>query len=92
MGETSRTTDERDDAEGLGPEERLRAAARILARGIRRLLTSPPPPIAAAKTRFPTQEDQVEPLAQPVQRTENTEKAALPVVPSRALMTRTRSG
>ena len=81
MNETIRTTDERDDEEGLGPEERLRAAARILARGIRRLLTSTAPSIAGVKVPAPSP-----------QPPENTEKGALPVVPSRALMTRTRAG
>lgn len=71
MDETIRTTDEHDDEDGLSPEERLRVAAQILARAIRRLLTST-----------------TKPSPQP---TENTEKCDLPMVPRRALMTRTKA-
>ncbi len=77
MHETSDTDldDARDD---MSPQERLKAAAQIFARGIRRLLTmTTAGPAAGIRTPQPD---------------ENTEKGALPVVPSRALMTRTRAG
>jgi hypothetical protein len=72
--------DARDD---LAPEERLEAAAQLLARGIRRLLT---------RTTSTPGEDALAPPGQTLQLPVNTEKCALPVVPSRALMTRTRTG
>ena len=77
MHETS-DTDLDDARDELSPEERLKAAAQILARGIRRLLT-----------RAALAQEEAQPPSQPL---ENTEKVALPVVPSRALMTRTRAG
>jgi len=75
MNDAIRTTEEHDD---LAPDERRRAAAQILARGIRRLLTG-----AAL-----VQED-LQPSSQPL---ENMETVALPGVPSRALMTTTKAG
>lgn len=85
-------SDHDDARDELAPHERMKAAAQILARGIRRLLTSTAPPNASAKALLPAREAQSEPSALPSQPNENTEKGALPVVPSRALMTRTRAG
>ncbi|MBI4511496.1 MAG: hypothetical protein HY698_17820 [Deltaproteobacteria bacterium] len=69
-----------DPRDQLSPDDRLKAAAQILARGIRRLLTSTAPPIVGAKAPTP-----------PPQPPEYTETVALPVVPTRALM-RTKAG
>lgn len=82
MHETS-DTDLDDARDEMSPQERLEAAAQILARGIRRLLT---------KTTFAPGDDVLAPPGRTLQKPENTEKGALPVVPSRALMTRTRTG
>ncbi len=75
MDDVIRTTDEHDE---LSPDERRRAAAQILARGLRRLLTR------AALAR-----EDANPSSQPH---ENMEKVALPGVPNRALMTSTKAG
>lgn len=72
------------DGHDLAPEERIKAAAQILARGIRRLLTRTAPP--GAKAPLPAREGRFEPPAPSPQPAENTEKVALPGVPSRALM------
>jgi len=89
MDETTRTTCERDNEDELGPAERRKAAARILACGIRRLLTRastaagpavPPPP--------PREADAPGDVSAP---TGNQESVALPVVPRRALMSKTRA-
>lgn len=75
---------ERRDGDELGPEERRKAAAQILARGIRRLLTR--------VTAVPVADSWVSATSVAAsQLTENTEKGALPVVPNRALM-RTKAG
>ena len=84
MDETTKTISAPDDEDVLGPTERRKAAARILARGIRRLLTrAPSPDMSAAR------ESEMDGISAP---TGKPERDALPVIPRRALMARTRAG
>ncbi len=78
MDEKTRTTSQAEHEDELGPAERRKAAAQILARGIRRLLTR----VALAR-------EDAQSSSRPL---ENMEKVALPGVPSRALMTTTKAG
>lgn len=71
--------DDHDEEEELTPGERRKAAAQILARGIRRLFMA-----AAAKDASPD--------ASAPQPAVTTEKPDLPGVPSRALMASTKAG
>ncbi len=87
MNDAIRTADEHVKDDDLGPTERRRAVAKILACGIRRLLTSPSP--AAPRAPVPCLSETSGLLSEP---TGNQERVALPVVPSRALMAKTKAG
>jgi len=89
MGETTRTTGERDEEDELGPAERRKAAARILACGIRRLLTRPS--TAAGPTVPPTPPSRADAPGDVSGPAGNRESVALPVVPRRALMSKVRA-
>ena len=87
MNDTIRTAGEHDEDGDLGPTERRRAVAKILACGIRRLLTSPGP--AAPPAPVPRPPETFSLLSEP---TGNPERVALPVVASRAVMAHTKAG
>jgi hypothetical protein len=86
MDETTRTTGERDNEDELGPAERRKAAARILARGIRRLLTRVTPAAGPAALRAEGTHDGVSGSGG------NRESVALPVGAGRALVSETKAG
>jgi hypothetical protein len=89
MNETTKTTGQRDNDDELGPAERRKAAARILARGIRRLLTrasiAAGPAVPSSTSRGA---DAPADVSGPAGKRESV---ALPVVPRRALMSKVRA-
>lgn len=87
MDEVIRTTDEHAEDDDLGPTERRRAVAKILACGIRRLLTHPGP--AAPRAPVPCSSESSGRLSEP---TGKPERVALPVAASRAVMAHTKAG
>lgn len=77
MGEMTTTTVEQENNDDLGPSERRKAAAQILARGMRRLLTRVTPGIGPSLLREPDASVDASMTAG------NQESVALPVVAGR---------
>ena len=86
MDETSRTAGDNDIDDTLSPAERRKAAAQILARGIRRLLTRVMPPAGPAAPGAASAEVAASGAGG------NQESVALPVGASRALVSETKAG